>query len=147
MAFDATYPGQGIVVINRGLSGWPIERTVQELRRRSRHSTARMRLLLLSGYNNLLNECGRGPADTMACKAAIDTIRFGVRDASGARRTRGSAYMFVSTLTPPGPVLAGAPRDRRISNDAIVQANTRIRQMVSAEGADPGRLVSPVPRP
>ena len=30
-AFNATYPGQGITVINRGISGWPIERTVEEL--------------------------------------------------------------------------------------------------------------------
>jgi len=134
MGLDANYPGQNLRVSNRGVSGWPIERTVQELP--GDLATDRPdAVLLLSGYNNLLNECGRGPVDTMACKAAIDTIRFGVRDVIRRSKDTRVSYVFVSTLTPPGPVVAGAPRDRRISNDAIVETNNRIRQMVSAEGA------------
>lgn len=131
---DALYPGQNLRVVNRGVSGWPIERTVQELP----GDLAADRpdaVLLLSGYNNLLNECGRGPVDTASCRQAIETIRFGVRDVIRRSKDSRVSYVFVSTLTPPGPVAPGAPRDRRISNDAIVETNHQIRQMVSTEGA------------
>lgn len=134
MALDATYPGQNIRVINRGVSGWPIERTVLELP----GDLAADRpdaVLLLSGYNDLLNECGRGPVDTPACQAALETIRFGVRDVIRRSKDSNVSYVFVGTLTPPGPVLPGAPRDRRISSEAIIEANKRIRQMTAAEGA------------
>jgi len=43
-------------------------------------------------------------------------------------------YIFVSTLTPPGP-LVPPTIDRRLRPDAIVQANARIRQTAAAEGA------------
>jgi lysophospholipase L1-like esterase len=131
--FDTTYPGQGITVINRGISGWPIERTVEELPGDlavDRPEGA----LFLSGYNNLYNACGNGPTNTTACRAAMDTVQFGIRDCIRRSREFSVAYIFVSTLTPPGPVLPGAAHDRRISNDAIVQANARIRQVVAGEG-------------
>jgi lysophospholipase L1-like esterase len=38
-------------------------------------------------------------------------------------------------MTPPGPVLPGVLHDRRISNDAILQANALIRQTAAIEGA------------
>ena len=131
--FDMTYPGQGINVINRGISGWPIERTVEELPGDlavDRPGAA----LFLSGYNNLFNACGNGPANTVACQEAIVAVQFGIRDCIRRSREFNVGYIFVSTLTPPGPVLPGAARDRRISTDAIVQANARIRQVVAAEG-------------
>lgn len=131
---DALYPTQNLRVVNRGVSGWSIERTVQELP----GDLAADRpdaVLLLSGYNNLANDCGRGPIDTAQCRQAFETIRFGVRDVITRAKDSRVPYVFVSTLTPPGPVTAGAPRDRRISNEAIVEANHNIRQMVAREGA------------
>lgn len=139
--FDATYPDQGIQVINRGVSGWPVERTVDELP----GDLAADRpgaVLLLSGFNNLLTGCGNGPVNRDDCQAAIETVQFGIRDCIRRSRDYNVGYVFVSTLTPPGPVLPGAPRDRRIAGDAIVQANARIRQVVAAEGAT---LVDPYP--
>lgn len=139
--FDAEYPGQGIHVINRGVSGWPVERTVEELP----GDLAADRpdaVLILTGYNDLLNGCGTGPADTSACRAAMQTVQFGVRDCIRRSREFSVGYIFVSTLTPPGPVLPGAPRDRRIGSDAVAQTNNRIRQVVAGEGVT---LVDPYP--
>ncbi len=130
---DATYPDQRLRVINRGVSGWPIERTAEELP----GELAKDRpdaVLLLSGYNNLLDECGRGPVNTTDCGAAMDAIRNGVREVIKKSKEWQVRHVFVSTLTPPGPVTPGS-RDRRISNDAIVEANVRIRQAVAAESA------------
>jgi lysophospholipase L1-like esterase len=139
--FDAEYPGQGIQVINRGISGWPVERTVDELP--ADLATDRPQaVLILTGYNNLLNGCGTGPADTTACRAALETIQFGVRDCIRRSKDFNVVYVFVSTLTPPGPVLPGAPRDRRIGADAVAQANNRIRQVAANEGVT---LVDPYP--
>ena len=45
----------------------------------------------------------------------------------------GIKYILVSTLTPPGPYVAGS--DRRIAADAIVRTNTQLAQAVRAEGA------------
>jgi lysophospholipase L1-like esterase len=139
--FDVTFPGQGIQVVNRGVSGWPVERTVDELP--GDLSIDRPGgVLLLSGFNNLFEGCGNGPVDTRACRAALETVQFGIRDCIRRSKDFSVGYIFVSTLTPPGPVLPGAPRDRRIAGDAIVQANDRIRQIVAVEGAT---LVDPYP--
>lgn len=139
--FDLTFPDQGIRVINRGVSGWPVERTVDELPG-DLSADRPGGVLLLSGFNNLLNGCGNGPVDTSDCRAALETVQFGIRDCIRRSKDFNVGYIFVSTLTPPGPVLPGAPRDRRIAGDAIVQANGRIRQVVAAEGAT---LVDPYP--
>jgi lysophospholipase L1-like esterase len=129
-AFDARYPGQGITVVNRGNGGDRVLTTLQKLP--GFLATDRPgAVLLLSGYNDL-NACGPSQAGTFACSTAIDDLGIGVRDC--IRRTKespvGVKYVFVSTLTPPG--LLGP---KRIAPEAIVQANTRIRQQVSAEGA------------
>jgi lysophospholipase L1-like esterase len=139
--FDLTYPGQGIRVINRGISGWPVERTVVELPGDLAldHPGA---VLLLSGFNNLLNGCGNGSTGTSDCRNALTAVEFGIRDCIHESKEFGVPYVFVSTLTPQGPVLPGASHDRRISNDAIIQANARIRQVTAAEGAT---LVDPYP--
>jgi len=138
--FDATFPGQDIKVVNRGVSGWPIERTVEELP--GDLSIDRPGgVLLLSGFNNLFTGCGNGPVDTSECRHALETVQFGIRDCIRRSKDFSVRYIFVSTLTPPGPVLPGA-RDRRIAGDAIVQANARIRQIVAGEGAT---LVDPYP--
>ena len=69
-------------------------------------------------------------------------MQFGVRDCIRRSKDFSVGFIFVSTLTPQGPVLPGAAHDRRISNDAIQQTNARIRQVVAAEGA---RLVDSYP--
>ena len=53
---NAEYPDQGIVVLNRGYGGDPIERGVERLPGvlEADHGDV---LLLLDGYNNLLAEC------------------------------------------------------------------------------------------
>jgi lysophospholipase L1-like esterase len=94
--------------------------------------------LLEGGYNDLLGDCGRGPTNTTVCRNTIEkTVPFGFRDC--IRRSRESPrnvqFVFAMTLTPPGPVAPGARDDRRISSDAIVQTNDRIRQVVASESA------------
>ena len=136
LALNMTYPGQGIAVINRGEGGKPMVDIVESLKQ---HVTADKpdAVLLEGGYNDLLGECGTGPATTPGCRGAIERVRDGMRD--GIRKAKESprnvAYVFVATMVPSGPLQPGAQRDRRISNDAITQANTLIRQTVASEGA------------
>lgn len=134
-AFDARYPGQGIKVVNRGNNGDSVQKTLLKLP--GFLATDRPEaVLLLTGYNDL-NVCGPGQSNTPACSAAINDVAFGVRDCIKLSRESsvGVKYVFVSTLTPPGPLGPNAFRDRRIASEAIVLANSRIRQHVSAEGA------------
>jgi lysophospholipase L1-like esterase len=128
-SLDAYYPGQGIAVINRGEPGQPVERTlavIPSLLSTDRPDAA----LLLTGYNNLTTPCGPGLASTKPCRDAIDFVAFGVRDC--IRRIKespvGVKFVFVSTLTPPGPT-----GSRRIDRNAILDVNGRIRQMIAAE--------------
>jgi lysophospholipase L1-like esterase len=142
-AFDATYSGQGITVINRGVGGDSVEKTVDDLR----GNLAKDRpgaVLVLTGYNNLLGGgCRVSDGTNPRCNNAIDAVGLGVRDC--IRHSKEApfniVYVFVSTLTPPGPRAPGAS-DRRLRSDSIVQVNSRIRQVVSAEGAI---LVDPYP--
>ena len=85
LALDASYPGQGIVVINRGHSGDPVEDPTKEettLNKIIKYVPIDRpgAVLLLSGYNNLTGPCGPGQVDTPACKDAIDQVEFGIRD-------------------------------------------------------------------
>jgi lysophospholipase L1-like esterase len=134
-AFDSNYPGQGIVVINRGTNGERAERTADLIRAYVTADRPDV-VLLLTGYNNL-QPCGPGRATTTSCRNAIDDVGLDVRDCiRHARETSaGIHFIFVSTLTPPGPVAPDAPRDRRIAPEAIVQTNDQIRQRVASEGA------------
>lgn len=134
---EATYPGQGIVVLNHGDGGKRLEAILDNL---LKYVTADKpdAVLLEGGYNDLIGDCGNGPTNTTLCRDSIETrITYGIRDCIRRSREapRNVSYVFVMTLTPPGPVQKGAPFDRRISSDAIVQANARIRQVVAAEGA------------
>jgi lysophospholipase L1-like esterase len=133
--FDAQYPGQGIVVINRGHGGARIETTVEEVRQFLPVDKPGA-VLILSGYNDL-GPCGIGPSPlplTPACHDATRAVGFGVRDCINRVRESGLGiqYIFVSTLTPPGPYLGGV-RDRRTNPAAIIEANGAIRQMVAAQ--------------
>jgi lysophospholipase L1-like esterase len=134
--FDATFPGQGISVINRGESGQRVERTL-ELLARNLTTDRPAAVLLLSGYNNLTTPCAPGRANTALCGDAVEFVEFGVRDCIREIKESpvGVKYIFVSTLTPSGAVSASSTRDNRISNDAIVEVNKRIRLRVAQEGA------------
>ena len=136
VALDAAYPGQATTVINRGAGGAPMDSILQNL---LKYVTADKpdAVLLEGGYNELLGDCGTGPTNTATCKGAIDRVRLGFRDCirRSKEAPRNVPYVFVATLTPPGPLQAGAQRDRRISNDAIVQTNDRVKQVVASEGA------------
>jgi lysophospholipase L1-like esterase len=133
-ALNTEYPGQSITVPNYGRSGERIEDAVGRLPGvlAIEHPGA---LLLLDGYNNLLGTCAFGVSITAACSQAITDVGFGIRDLIriGKRPEYGVRYIFVSTMTPPGPY-SGIPPDRRIGTDAIVATNTRIANMVRSEG-------------
>jgi lysophospholipase L1-like esterase len=130
-AFDDTYPGQGIVVINRGLSGDSVEATESKMRQFlpvDRHDAT----LLLTGYNDLTGWCAPGRGGSGECASAIGKVAAGL--SACFRRIReanvGVRHMFLSNLTPPGP--SGS---NRIDGNAIVQVNARVRQVAEAEGA------------
>jgi lysophospholipase L1-like esterase len=133
-AFDAEFPGQGIVVINRGEGGKRVEQTLERLPEFLIADRPEA-VLLLTGYNNLTNPCFPGLADTPACETAVDVVVDGVRDC--IRRVKespvGIKYVFVSTLTPSGPVAPTATKDRRIAIETIIEVNRRIRLTVAAE--------------
>jgi lysophospholipase L1-like esterase len=140
---NSEYPGQSITVVNKGKSGEPIQDGIDRLpgELAAEHPGA---LLLLDGYNNLLGTCAFGVSINAACSQAITDVEFGIRDLIriGKRPEYGVRYIFVSTMTPPGPYL-GIPPDRRIGTDAIVTVNTRIANMVRSEGVT---LVDTYPR-
>ena len=134
--FDAAYPGQGIVVVNRGHSGDPVEsldgNPNTTLNVIIGHVAADRpdAVLLLSGYNNLTNPCAPGRFATAGCNEQMAFVPIGLRDC--IHRTRelspSTKYIFLGTLTPPGP--SGS---NRIDPAAIVQTNAGIRQLAAAE--------------
>jgi lysophospholipase L1-like esterase len=129
---NAVYPGQDIVMVNRGVSGQKaeeLEDRVQSIVNAERPDA----VLLMVGYNNLTQACPPGSFGTATCSAGIDfTAVFGTRDS--IRRIKespvGVKYIFASTLVPPGPT-----GSKRIDREAIVEVNRRIRQHVAAEKA------------
>jgi lysophospholipase L1-like esterase len=130
---DTAYPGQGVVVINKGHSGDSVEATVRDLSG-NLFKDRPGAVLVLTGYNNLLSGgCKISDDNNPRCSNQIVTdIELGVRDC--IRHSKEAPFniqfVFVSTLTPPG--LSG---DRRLRNDMIVRVNERIRQVVAAERA------------
>ena len=133
-ALDAEFPGQGIVVINRGEGGRRVEYTRDKLTEYLAADRPEA-VLLLTGYNNLTNPCFPGLADTIPCEAAVDDVVFGVRDCIREAKESpvGVKYVFVSTLTPSGPVAPNAFRDRRIAIETIREVNRRISLVAAAE--------------
>lgn len=132
---NAEYPGQGIVVLNRGIGGASVKRGVEALPG-VLAADAGDALLLLNGYNDLLADCRPERAGFASCSRAIDDVVAGLRQCVRIAREPGRSirYVLVSTLTPPGPFVGG-PRDRRIAAEAIVRVNAGIADMVRAEGA------------
>ena len=132
------YPGQSIVVLNRGISGEPIDDVLRPNRLPAVLATEKPgALLFLDGYNNLLGSCdAKDPqhAGSAECEAATTDVANGYRRVIQFARGAGVQYIFASMLTPPGPS-AGGPNDRRIANSAIVRTNTKLAPIVRAEGA------------
>jgi lysophospholipase L1-like esterase len=110
------FPTQNIRVINEGLGG---ERASEGAARLpsaiNRHHPDSV--LFLEGYNDLIHD-GIAAAGPIA-----NAIRQDIRTA----RDRGIQFIFVSTLTPPGP------GRRMLSPAAIVETNSRIAQVVADE--------------
>jgi lysophospholipase L1-like esterase len=133
-ALDAEFPGQGIVLINRGEGGKRVEETLAKLPDFLLTDRPEA-VLLLTGYNNLTNPCYPGLADTPACETAVDVVVDGVRDCIRKAKESpvGIKYVFVSTLTPSGPVASNAAHDRRIAIETIREVNRRINLVVAAE--------------
>jgi lysophospholipase L1-like esterase len=131
---NAEYPDQGIVVLNRGVGGDPIERGVERLPGVLEADRGDV-LLLLDGYNNLLAECTPDRSASAACARKIDDVVAGIRECIRIARVSayGIKYVFVSTITPPGPLVGG--RDRRIAGDAVVRTNAALAAMVGTQGA------------
>jgi lysophospholipase L1-like esterase len=129
VGLDLFYPGQGVTVVNRGVSGRRVEQ-LEDLIPSLLAAERPEAVLLLVGYNNLTTPCAAGQFGTFACADAIDFTAVGVRDC--IRRVKespvGVKYVFASTLTPPGP--SGRSR---IDPAAIVETNRRIRQWIGAE--------------
>jgi lysophospholipase L1-like esterase len=115
---EADFPDQGIRTINEGRGA---ERALEGVSRLpavlSQHKPGG--LLLLHGYNDLLND--GAPAASGVASALREMVRIG--------RTAGVVHVFVSTITP------SRPGQREIPPAAILEANSLIRQMATAEGA------------
>ena len=128
------YPGQGIVVLNRGVGGEVVDVGRQRLERTLPNERADV-LLLLDGYNDLVNWCKPQDAGSTQCAGAINDVVAGVRKMIqiGKVPASGIKYIFVSTLTPPGPYLGGS--DRRIAAQALIQTNAKLTRMIREEGA------------
>ena len=132
---NTEYPGQSISVPNWGKSGEPVGDSANDRLERALAIEKPGAVLLLDGYNNMFDTCAPGRSNTAACSQKITDVGFGIRDLIRIAKQPeyGVRYIFVSTMTPPGPFL-GTPPDRRIANDAIVRANTGIANMVRSEG-------------
>ena len=129
---DAAFPSPRILVLNRGVGGEPVETGLLRLPGQldaDRPDT----LLLLDGYNNLLNNCGFSVGVTSNCLSTINFVASTLGQMVQTGRQKGARHVFLSTLTPPGP-LAG-PTDRRIAPDAIVRINSLLPGVAGANGA------------
>jgi len=127
--FDRDFPGQGIAVINRGVGGQRAEVT-RDLLPGHLLADRPEAVLILTGYNNLTQACSVGFATTFECGQATDFVAFAVRDCIREAKESpvGVKFIFVSTLTPPGPT-----GSKRIDRAAIEEVNHKIRQHISQE--------------
>ena len=136
---NAEYAADPIKVLNSGISGELIDKGRQRLpgELNAKHPQA---LLLLDGYNDLLQSCGAArPQDASSpqCASAINEVVSSYRKMIQTAKSSGVAYIFASTLTPSGPYVPGPQikSDRRIALSAITSTNSRLVPVVSAEGA------------
>jgi lysophospholipase L1-like esterase len=129
--FDATYPAQGVVVINRGHSLDTVGQTETLLRSFAAADRPDV-VLLLTGYNNLTQPCGANGSGTQACRDAVRNLGMDVRSCIRHATEVDDAlkFVFISTLTPPG-----TSGSNGIDRNAIILANDQIRQASSSEHA------------
>ena len=137
---NTDYAAEAIEVLNRGQSGESINdgRARLELQELPRYHP--QALLLLDGYNDLLNSCGAArPQDASSpqCSNAINEVVTSYRKMIQTAKSSGVAYVFASTLTPSGPYIPGPQikKDRRIAVSAITTTNSKLVPVISAEGA------------
>jgi lysophospholipase L1-like esterase len=130
-SLNATFPGQGITIVNHGDSAKTVEYTRDHITEYLAADRPEV-VLLLTGYNNLTGPCAAGQFAGPGCGDATQAVSDGVRECIRKIKQSpvGVRYIFVSTLTPPGP--AG---DHRIDRDAILEANRKIIQVTASEGA------------
>ena len=126
------YSTQTFQVVNKGISGRFAQDGAKDLPKDLAAERPEA-LLLLDGYNNLLQGCPEGGTINSQCLGAIDVVLAALSLDISNGRSSGAKYVFVSTLTPPGPVTG--PMDRRINGQAIVTINGRIAAMVPGQGA------------
>jgi lysophospholipase L1-like esterase len=132
---DASFPGQGIAVLNRGAGGERAETS----RDRLPQVLAQDRpgaVLIISGYNNLLNQCRIRDVSivTPLCASEIEASAGALREMVRLSRAGGASFVFVGTVTPPGP-LVPPTSDRRLLPAAVTQLNAKIRSQIPGEGA------------
>jgi lysophospholipase L1-like esterase len=126
------YPTQAMHVANKGISGRPAQDGAKVLPADLAAERPEA-LLLLDGYNNLFQGCPAGGSVNSQCLGAIDVVLAALSQDISSARASGVKYVFVSTMTPPGPVTGS--NDRRINGNAIVMINGRIASMAPGQGA------------
>jgi lysophospholipase L1-like esterase len=131
---DASFPGQGINVVNRGRGGERAEdATVRLPDELAQHRPGAV--LIIDGYNNLLNQCKTRDVSTVTppCATEIELAAGALREMVRLARGSGATYVFVGTVTPSGPVIPPT-NDRRLLPAAVAQLNTKIRMQIPGEG-------------
>ena len=116
------FPDHAAIVVNEGRGGVRAKDDVDRLDDVLDLHQPQV-LMLLHGYNDLLNEGTRG----------VDEVVIALRDMVRLARARGVRFVFVSTLTPSRP--ATGRFNRTIDPQAILQANGRLIPMALGEGA------------
>lgn len=132
---EGAFPGQGITLSNRGVGGQFVNQTKDAL---PAYLAERPEaVMLLAGYNDLTLPCHVPTTVANAdCDLAVETVEDVLRECIQIiKRTSSVRHVFISLLTPPGPVSATATRDLRIHSSAIQALNNRIVAMAALEGA------------
>jgi lysophospholipase L1-like esterase len=135
---NSDYSAEPIKVANQGRSGEHINDGRVRLMGLLQ-SNPPQALLLLHGYNDLLDVCkvSRGQeASTSQCAAAINEVVSSYRKMIQMAKGAGVSYIFASTLTPSGAYIPGPQvMDRRITLSAITTTNTKLTPVIGGEGA------------
>jgi len=134
------YAAQSVEVLNRGQSGEHINDGRSRLERTELPKYHPQALLLLEGYNDLLDVCKTSQgqeASSPACATAINEIVSSYRKMIQAAKSAGVSYVFASTLTPSGPYIPGPQikTDRRLALSAITSTNAKLASVIRGEGA------------
>ena len=116
------FPDQGVFVANEGHGGVRATDDARNLAGILQSYRAEA-LLLLHGYNDLLNDGLR----------AVDPVAFALRDDIRIAHGQGVQYVFLSTITPSRP--ASGRFNRTIDPRAIQETNARLVQIASSERA------------